>query len=344
MKYNFCTLFDSYYLSRGLALYSSLSNNCDNFHLYIYAFDDNCYSTLIGLSLDNTTIISLCDFETPELLLVKNKRTIAEYCWTSTASTIWHSIYKFNLDHCTYLDSDIYFFSSPEPIFKELENYSVGITPHNFSKNLKSLKIYGNYCVQFVYIKNDSYGITALDWWRKSCLEWCFAKLEQERYGDQKYLDKFPQQFEKVKIINHIGSGIAPWNISNFCFKKNHDTLLITSKNYLFNFQPLIFYHFQGLKYKIGERGVIAYASPIKIDDFIQENIYKPYITILINIACKFNNQQNKNNIIFKRGLLTSIFFSLRLLIKKSSFFVRIYSIINLKPYNKPKGIGGNIS
>ena len=77
---NFCTLFDSVYLSRGLAMYNSLNQHCKDFHLYIFAFDDKCYSVLKSLQLENATVISLSEFEDGELLRVKPTRTRAEYC------------------------------------------------------------------------------------------------------------------------------------------------------------------------------------------------------------------------------------------------------------------------
>ena len=39
MKLNYCTLFDSHYLTRGLIMYESLKRNHRDFHLYIFAFD-----------------------------------------------------------------------------------------------------------------------------------------------------------------------------------------------------------------------------------------------------------------------------------------------------------------
>ena len=35
---NFCTLFDSYYLDKGIALYKSLEKVSDNFSLFTYCF------------------------------------------------------------------------------------------------------------------------------------------------------------------------------------------------------------------------------------------------------------------------------------------------------------------
>ena len=44
--YNYCTLFDSNYLTRGLAMYESLKKYSSNFHLFIFAFDSKSYDLL----------------------------------------------------------------------------------------------------------------------------------------------------------------------------------------------------------------------------------------------------------------------------------------------------------
>ena len=56
---NFCTLFDSYYMHKGLALYRSLLKNCLDFHLYIMAFDFPCYEKLKNLGLNTAGPVDL---------------------------------------------------------------------------------------------------------------------------------------------------------------------------------------------------------------------------------------------------------------------------------------------
>ena len=104
---NFCTLFDSYYMHKGLALYRSLLKNCLDFHLYIMAFDFPCYEKLKNLGLNNVTIRYICDFETEELISLKDQRTKAEYCWTCGPAIIEYFIETFSLNNCTYLDADL---------------------------------------------------------------------------------------------------------------------------------------------------------------------------------------------------------------------------------------------
>jgi hypothetical protein len=109
MIYNFCTLFDSNYYNRGIALYRSLMDKGIEFHLYVFSFDDECYSNLKKQTLVNLSVISLNEFEDDDMLKIKYGRTKAEYCWTSTPSTILYCINNFKLDNCTYLDADLFF-------------------------------------------------------------------------------------------------------------------------------------------------------------------------------------------------------------------------------------------
>ena len=55
--YSYCTLFDSNYLTRGLAMYESLKKYSDNFHLYIFSFDDKSHELLKKLNLEFVTVI-----------------------------------------------------------------------------------------------------------------------------------------------------------------------------------------------------------------------------------------------------------------------------------------------
>jgi len=194
--YNFCTLFDTNYLSRGIALYRSLKNVCDDFHIYIFAFDNTCFNILTKMNLEKATIISLKDFEDKELLNVKSSRTKAEYCWTSTSSTILYVLQKYKVDSCTYLDADLYFYSSPEPIFNELTDNSILITEHRYSPKYDKSKKSGKYCVQFITFKNDEYGLKSLEWWRERCIEWCYNRFEDGKFGDQLYLDDWTTRFD----------------------------------------------------------------------------------------------------------------------------------------------------
>ncbi len=245
--YNFCTLFDTHYFSRGIALYESLEKHCPDFHLYIFAFNKKAYDTLIKMSLSKATVISLSQFEDEELLKVKPTRSIAEYCWTSTSSTILYVLENFNVESCTYLDADIFFYSSPEPIFKEMGDKSILLTEHRYSPQYnKELKA-GKYCVQFITFKNDERGMKALKWWRDRCLEWCYARYEDGKFGDQLYLDDWTERFEGVHVLNHRGGGIAAWNVQQYDFKIENNILIGIHKKEKFSFE-VIFYHFHYLK------------------------------------------------------------------------------------------------
>ena len=244
---NFCTLFDSGYLSRGLAMYESLNRHCKDFHLYVFAFNDECFSVLKSLYLANMTVISLPEFEDEELLKVKPTRSRGEYCWTCSSSTILYVLDNYDVDHCTYIDADLYFFASPQILLDEMdESESVLITPHRYTPQYDQSEKTGIYCVQFVYFRNNQQGRKVLTWWRKACLEWCYNRFEDGRFGDQKYLDDWPERFEGVHVLQHLGGGVAPWNMQQYRFEQQGKEIigieLETEKQF-----PLVFYHFHSL-------------------------------------------------------------------------------------------------
>jgi len=287
--YNFCTLFDSNYLSRGLALYDSLSRFCADFHLYIFAFDDVSCDFLKKKNLKKTTIISLKDFEDPELLKVKPTRNVAEYCWTSTSSVILYVLNNFGVDSCVYLDADLYFFSSPEAVFDEIGDRSIAITEHRFSPRYKSYEANGIYNVQFMFFRKDSDGLAALNWWRDRCLEWCFETPEDGKFGDQKYLDDWTTRFNNVCVIQNVGAGAAPWNIEQYDFSTDNGDIYLTD-GVLNRKDKLIFYHFHTFKlYKEGVAKAIGYP----LSKNIIERMYKPYLAKLVELGDKVKSEYN---------------------------------------------------
>ena len=277
MTYNFCTLFDSNYLTRGLALHESMVRHIPDFRLFIFAFDERSYEILTELDLKNTKVISLKEFEDPKLLEVKPTRSIAEYCWTSTSSTVLYVLNNFGVDNCTYIDADICFYSSPEPIFTEMGDNSILLTEHRYSPQYNKEVKSGRYCVQFVTFKNDERGRKALTWWRDRCLEWCYDRYEDGKFGDQLYLDDWTERFEGVHVMQHLGGGLAAWNVQQYDFVEFNGKL--TGKELSSGQQfDVIFYHYHYLRFFNG--GKIELGRRVLTKNVL-DIFYKPYILTL---------------------------------------------------------------
>jgi hypothetical protein len=280
--HNFCTLFNSNYLTRGLALYQSLERVCSSFHLFVVAFDDMAFNYLTSESLSNLTVISLKDFEDKDLLKVKPTRTAAEYCWTSTSSLILHCLEKYNLDSCTYVDADMIFFQDPAALIAEAAPNSVIITEHRYTPEYDVSATHGIYCVQFMYFRSDSKGLKVLKWWRERCLEWCFDRQEDGKFGDQKYLDNWTTQFEGVFVLQNPGAGVAPWNIQQYQIREKNDDIVVYH-NKTRTESLLYFYHYHGLKFYTDQFATCT-GTLYKITEAQKKLVYYPYIALLQNI------------------------------------------------------------
>lgn len=290
---NFCTLFDSNYIAHGLLLHQSLLEVKCKFNLYIFAFDDLCYEVLKKLNLENVTVISLTELEEKdkELFKIKKDRTAGEYCWTATPAIILYCLNHLNLKDCIYLDADLYFYSNPEKLIEEMGDNSVLITPHFYSPQYDHSKKSGIFCVQFLYIKNDTAGLDVLNWWHNSCIDWCYAKYEDGKFGDQKYLDCWPEKFKSVYVSNNLGGGVAPWNIQQYNLISKSPLTLENKKDGL-NFD-VIFYHFHAFKLYDKER-VCLCSSYYEIPKWVIDAFYKDYLVKLLVIIDRLNEHKVK--------------------------------------------------
>lgn len=248
----FCTLFDSNYLDRGLALYWSMRKHINVFKLYVFAFDDRCLKVLSDMGLKNVVLLSVKDIMTPVLEEKQKERSRAEFCWTCTPLVVEHVLLEYGEKACTYIDADIYFFSSPLCILQEVidNGCSVGLVGHPFERNSEygnNVFSVGKYCIQFNTFLNDGIGIRVLKDWKRDCLEWCYARYEDGKCGDQKYPDKWGLRYPSVHESQKLGAGVAPWNLHLYSYRGRHKGII------WFEYQglpfPLIFYHFEGLKY-----------------------------------------------------------------------------------------------
>lgn len=283
--FNCCTLFNTGFLTRGLSLYHSLVQTSAEFCLYILAFDDFTLNYLGKLALPSMVVISMEEFEDAELLRIKNTRSAAEYCWTCASSAILYVLEKYRVPSCTYLDADVLFYADPNLIENTLDGYSIGITPHRYALGSirKSAQSHGNYCVQYVTIRNDKLGLEAVRWWRERCIEWCFGRLEEGKFGDQKYLDDWPTRFSGVKVIEDPGAGMAPWNAARYEVSGDAAIGFQLRDTSTAERAQLVFYHFHALRFYFEHRlNLVGGGYPLS--PFVIKNLYRPYIEA--QLAC----------------------------------------------------------
>lgn len=312
---NFCTLFDSYYIHKGLALYRSLEAVCSDFTLYVMAFDGRTYEILESLGLPHMVVENETGpFLTQELAACKAERKRNEYCWTCGSAITLYFIKTYGLDHIVYLDADMMFFHDPQPLFDAMEGASVGLSPHFTDEPL-----YGKYCVQFVYFRADDQGMKALSWWRERCLEWCYDRYENGLFGDQVYLDRMGGLFPGVREITDRGCGVAPWNCDQYSFMDNAE---IGHEGRIF---PVWFFHFHGISVELKHGKVTVRSRKRVFPKDVLEQMFRPYAELLAEVYRHDLGQDVDGIIIRNPSLQRRLLQAAKNLLRGSSIVRRVY-------------------
>lgn len=240
---HFVTLFDNNFLPIGLCLHSSLLKHGGAFHLWIVCMDELVEQNLHKLALPHVSLIPLREVEDSRLLAVKPTRSRGEYCWTLTSFTPQFVFERdLQIQRVTYLDADLFFFAEPKLLLDEFQasGKHVLITEHAYDPRYERFgraKRGGRFCVQFVTFRRSVESAKVMHWWQDRCLEWCYARVEDGKFGDQKYLDQWPVLFaEQIHILVQKHKTLAPWNVRYFAQQGGHSSV-----------NP-VFYHFHGLR------------------------------------------------------------------------------------------------
>jgi hypothetical protein len=276
-KENYVTLFSVGFLPQGINLYNSMLKYCENFELWIMCMDEDTYLFLENANLQKVKFLRVTDFESEQMQEAKANRSLGEYCWT-LSPFLPEIIFDLDnsIERVTYIDADIWFLKSPAEIFNEFElsGSSVLITEHDYIDEFNQVNSSGRFCVQFMIYNRDR-SSEILQKWQNQCIEWCYNRVEDGKFGDQKYLDTWPEDFGgRVHVLQKKQYAQGPWNASKFAIEN------------------AIFFHFHQVRIVTDKVADIGY-YPLKEEHI--KILYKPYVEDLINSKLKLKQLKKRN-------------------------------------------------
>ncbi len=293
----YCTYFNRWYLSRGIALMRSLAKFVPEFTMEILCFDNETYTFLSSHDFGNISPVSLSEFEArhPELLAVKPTRSCSEYFFTCTSSWIL-DVFRRHTEASLviYLDADMKFYASPRPLLEVIRDKNIIICDHNFERDYERQAKHGRFNVGFVAFRNNSVGLDCLSRWAADCIEWCYDRPVDGKYADQKYLDAWPARYGNHLCIAPKGVDLGPWGIGK-------DELTIERGIPYICGEPIVLYHYQGLRLLGKRQYYLGYYYHHSVSKILQI-LYEPYIRELLAVEEEFSLGGDGGNARYDRG------------------------------------------
>lgn len=245
--------------------------------VWVVCLSDSCHDILTEMQLPGIQVLRINDLETfcPALKPLREQRSAAEFYFTCTPVLMQYIFAQMpDLELVSYLDADMYFFTPPDVVINEIGNAPAAIIPHNYPARLKKMERFGIYNVGWVSFDRSEQGQKVLAWWAERCLEWCHDWVDEanDRFADQRYLQRFSTIAPDTRILHNKGFNLAPWNIANYRMSLRNGRVFADA-------DPLVFFHFHGVKK--GMRGRYFNAHRLfraPYNGLIRESIYRPYI------------------------------------------------------------------
>jgi hypothetical protein len=276
MKVHIISIFDKNHMARALACRSSLAVHAPDSPVYWLCLDDTSYAAAKKLNLPNTSALRPEDLNDAELLAIRSTRTNPEFASTCKPAFLRYMMKSGIVstdDLLIFMDPDFYFYESAKPLFEKIyKSGSITVTPHRYPPHRTEDQYKkGAYNAGIVFFKNDAEALSCLEEWRKQCIKWCYLRYENGQIGDQGYMNEWPKTYPHLHELADKGVNLSTWNIENY-------TITSPQPNqFLIDGEPLICYHFHGLKIYFDEAGML-HAFPITV---FHSHIYKPGLAAL---------------------------------------------------------------
>ncbi len=245
------TICSNNYLPQARVLRNSLiETNPDYkfFYILVDALDES-----LNYEADlNDDVIPIDQIQIPNFDELVQKYNIIELNTSVKASSFKYLLNKYpTTEKIFYFDPDIAVFSRLQILENELNQNDIILTPHILKPLSIDLKIpnesvflnYGIYNLGFIGLKNTSQiRDEFLIWWEQRLLKLCFIDVASGLFVDQLWINLVPIFYPKVKVLDHPGMNVAPWNLHERSIEKIENHYMVNS------YFDLIFYHFSTYK------------------------------------------------------------------------------------------------
>lgn len=237
----YCTFFDGRYMPQGLALWNSLRRHEPAARLWVLTLDEEADAVLRAMAPPGMSLVSLAELLAADqpLAAIQAGRVRPEFIFALKPCLCRHVLRQHpGIGVLTYLDADLYFFSDPGAIRRELGEGCVFMVPHRYPPWHDDSARYGRFNAGLLAFRDDVHGRACLDRWREQCLASSSLVADGVHYGDQKYLDEWPERYgAAVCVSRNSGLNLAPWNWARHA-------CVVDSLGVRVEGEPLVAFHF----------------------------------------------------------------------------------------------------
>jgi hypothetical protein len=238
----YVTYFDERYVPLAVVMLRSLRRHDRDALIFALCFDQPSRSAIAAMGDSRIVPVSadeILAFE-PRLDGCRERTRGAFYATHKPVLPLFVIARHPEVGAVIHVDADCCFFASPAPLFEEIGDAPIALSPHAFSPVFEHLVVCGRFNAGFMYWRHDAAGVLCLQEYREDCLSWCEPRVDPDgRFMNQGYLTRWPERYSGVHVIRHPGVNLAYWNIASRTLSGRWRVRV--------DGRPLICYHFSGL-------------------------------------------------------------------------------------------------